>query len=353
MAPLRVGTIHTILCLLLITHISDGAEFVSSTGDLLKLLVRQSTGEVVVTSNSTLYTLSAGLAVQQSVSYGGRFRLLAQSDIGHFMWCDSVQCNLTGPSTSLSFTTTVNRNRISSSNFLQYDTTVASATILPTSDQSLLYVHKCEVHTNSRILLTIGRISTGSSTYILTGVHSEHDFPGFIRRTIVSTIRTDEYFYYVVNHVQSQDEFNVRLVRICTNDTGIIVNQGFFVIQTFDSYYELKLQCGNNPTQASSATYYNGTGGPHIIISFTEHDDDIDSPTDHSIACAYKEATISSLITDKFTECSGEEGMAGLSFSDHIQTDCVSAAEGVIPNVSFVSSYAFGTGYTRGRSRIF
>ena len=351
---MALGAIHTILCLLLITYISDGAEFVSSPGDLLKLLVRQSTGEVVVTSNSTLYTLSAGLAVQQSVIYGGHFRLLAQSNIGHFMWCDSVQCNLTGPSTSLSLTTTVDRNRITSSNFLQYDTTVASATILPSSDQSLTYVHKCEVHTNSRMHLTIGGIATDSSTYTLTGVHSERDFASIIRRTIVSTIRTDEYFYYVVNHVHSRDDFSVRLIRICANDTGITEKVGgFFVIQTFDSYYELKLQCGNNPTQASSATYYNGTGGPHIIISFTEHDDDIDSPTDHSIACAYKETIISSLITDKFTECSGGEGMAGLSFSDHIQTDCVSATEGVIPNVSFVSSYAFGTGYIRGRSRIF
>ena len=339
MALLRVGDIHTILCLLLIAHISDGAEFVSSTGDLLKLLVRQSTGEVVVTSNSTLYTLSAGLAVQQSVSYGGRFRLLAQSDIGHFMWCDSVQCNLTSPSTSISLTTTVNRNQSAPVNFLQYDTTVASATILPTSDQSLTYVHKCEIYSNSRMHLTIGGITTGNSTYTLTGQYSERDFAGFIRRTIVSTIRTDEYFYYVINHVQTQDEFNVRLVRICANDTGITFNQGIFVIQTFDSYYELKLQCGNNPTQASSATYYNGTGGPHIIISFTEHDDDIDSPTDHSIACAYKETTISSLITDKFTECSGGAGLSGLSFSDQVQTDCVEVDEGVVLNVSFALSH--------------
>ena len=336
MALLRVRIVHTILCLLLITHISDGAEFVSSTGDLLKLLVRQSTGEVVVTSNSTLYTLSAGLAAQQSVSYGGRFRLLAQSDIGHFMWCDSVQCNLTGPSTSLSLTTTVDRNRITPSNFLQYDTTVASVTILPISDQSLIYVHKCEIYTNSRMHLTIGGITTGNSTYTLTGQYSERDFAGFIRRTIVSTIRTDEYFYYVINYVESQDDFNVRLVRICANDTGITVSEGPFVIQTFDSYYELKLQCGNNPTQASSATYYNGTGGPHIIISFTEHDDDIDSPTNHNIACAYKETIISSLITEKFTECSGGEGMAGLSFSDQTQGVCVQATEDVVPNVSFV-----------------
>ena len=334
MAPLRAGAIHTILCLLLITRISDGAEFVSSTGDLLKLLVRQSTGEVVVTSNSTLYTLSAGLAIQQSVSYGGRFRLLAQSDIGHFMWCDSVQCNLTGPSTSISFTTTVNRNRISSSNFLQYDTTVASATILPSSDQSLLYVHKCEIYSNSRMHLVIGGITTSNSTYTLTGQYNERDFAGFIRRTIVSTIRTDEYFYYVINYVESQDDFSVRIVRICANDTGISEKVEFFVIQTFDSYYELKLHCGNNPTQASSATYYNGTGGPYIIISFTEHDDDIDSPTNHNIICAYKEATISSLITERFTECSGGEGMAGLSFSDQTQGVCVQATEDVVPNVS-------------------
>ena len=336
MAPLRAGAIHTILCLLLITHISDGEEFVSSTGDLLKLLVRQSTGEVVVSSNTTLHTLSAGLAVQHTVSYGGRFQLLAQSDIGHFMWCDSVRCNLTGPTTSISFaSTTVNENQIAANSFLQYDTTVASATILPTSDQSLTYVHKCEIHPNSRMLLTIGNITTANSTYTLSGKHDERIFSGFTRRTIVSTIRTDEYFYYVINHVQSQDDFNVRLVRICANDTGITVNPGFFAVNTFDSYYELKLQCGNNPTQASSATYYNGAGGPHIIVSFTEHDDDADSPTDHNIACAYKESTISSLITDKFTECSEGEGMSGLPFSDQPQTDCVQVAEGVVPNVSW------------------
>ena len=339
MAPLRAGAIHTILCLLLIAHISDGEEFVSSTGDFLKLLVRQSTGEVVVSSNTTLYTLSAGLAVQQSVTYGGHYRMLAQSDVGHFMWCDSVQCNLTGPSTSISFTTTVNRNQITVSNYLQPDTTVTSATILPTSDQSLTYVHKCEVYPNSGMHLTIGRITTSNSTYGLTGEHSEYNFAaaGFIRRVIVSNIRTVDYFYYVINDVQSQDYFNVRLVRICANDTGITVRQAFFDILTFDSYYELKLQCGNNPTQASSATYYNGIGGPHIIISFTEHDDD-GSPTGHSIACAYKESTISSLITDKFTKCAGGEGNAGLSFSDRPQTDCVEAAEGVVPNVSLYFS---------------
>ena len=51
--------------------------------------------------------------------------------------------------------------------------------------------------------------------------------------------------------------------------------------------------------------------------------------------CAYKESMISSLITDKFTECLGREGMAGLSFSDRPQTDCVQAA---VPNVSLYFS---------------
>ena len=185
--------------------------------------------------------------------------------------------------------------------------------------------------------LTIGNIATGNSTYALTGEHSKRDFAGFLRRVIVSTIRTDEYFYYVINYVETQDNFSVRLVRICVNDTGIISSRGFWIIQTFDSYYELKLQCGNNPTQASSATYYNGTGGPHIIINFTENVD-VDSPASHNITCAYKESIISSLITDKFTECSGGQGMAGLSFSDQIQTLCLQAAEGIVLNVSLYFS---------------
>ena len=38
---------NTILCLLLVAHFTDGAQFVSPNGTLLKLLVRN-TGEVVV-----------------------------------------------------------------------------------------------------------------------------------------------------------------------------------------------------------------------------------------------------------------------------------------------------------------
>ena len=329
MAPLNV-----LLFLLLLIYFTDAAQFVSSTGDLLKLLVKSSTGEVVVSSNATLYTLSAGLTVKQTTSYGGYFRMLAQSDIGHFMSCDSIQCNLTGPSTSISFLSNIAEATTTSNRFLRADTTVVSATIIPVSNQNLIYVHKSETLPNSRLSLNIGNITLINSTFTLAGEHDESLYAGLRSRSIVSTIRTDEYFYYVINHVQSEDEFNVRLVRICAEDTGITVRVGFLITDRFDSYYELKLQCGNNLTNvlASSATYYNGAGGPHIIVSFTEH---TDSGVEHNnIICAFKESVISSMITEKFTQCSVDgDGRSGLSITEQ-QQNCIPAADGAVLNVS-------------------
>ena len=310
MAPLRAaGAVNTILCLLLlIAHITCGEQFVSPNENLLKLLVRSSTGEVIVSTNTTLYTLSAGLSLQQSVSYGGRFRMLAQSDVGHFMWCDSINCNLTGPSTSISFPSDEN---LVDRTFLEADTTVVSATIIPQSDQNLIYVLKSEVRENSRILLTLNSITLNTSTLLLAGFHDEELYTGFMRRDIISTIKTDEYYYYIINHVQSVDVLGVRLVRICINDTGITVMDPFRFIRTFNSYYELQLQCGDS-VQATSATYYNGASGPHIIVSFTGQ------------TCAYKESVISSMITNKFTQCTQGVGLAGLAIIEQ-QRPCISS----------------------------
>ena len=311
MAPLRAaGATNTILCLLVMAHITSGTQFVSPNGNLLKLLVRNTTGEVVVSSNTTLYTLSAALSLQQSVNYGGHFRMLAQSDVGHFMWCDSINCNLTGPTTSISFPSNI-RDRLLSS-FLEADTTVVSAAILPQSDQNLIYVLKSEVRKNSRIFINIGNITLNTSTFVMAGFHDEDLYTGFRRRDIVSTIKTDDYFYFIINQTQTVDEFGVRLVRICINDTGITEQDAFRLVRSFNSYYELPLQCGSD-NRATSATYYNGAGGSHIIVSFTGQ------------TCAYRESVISSMITNKFIQCSQGVGMAGLTITEQLSGDCLSS----------------------------
>ena len=307
MALLRAGAANTILCLLLVAHFTDGAKFVSPNGTLLKLLVRN-TGEVVVSTNTTLYTLNAGLSLQHSVSYGGHFRMLAQSDVGHFMWCDSVNCTVTASNTSISFPSNIRDPRFDM--FLESDTTVVSATITPQSDQNLVYVLKSEVRENSQILLTISSITLNTSTFLLTGFHDEDLYTGFRRRNIISAIKTDNYFYFIINHIQSEDELSVRLVRICSNDTGITEQDAFRFTRTFNSYYELQLQCGNGDQTATSATYYNGAGGAHIIVSFNGQ------------TCAYRESVISSMITNKFTQCSQGVGMAGLSITER-KTECI------------------------------
>ena len=234
--------------------------------------------------------------------------MLAQSDIGHFMWCDSVNCTLTASNTSILFPSNI-RDPMFSSPFLESDTTVVSITIIPQSDKNLIYVLKSEARENSRILLTISSITLNTSTFLLAGFHNEDLYAGFRRRDIISTIKTDNYFYFIINHVQSEDELSVRLVRICSNDTGITERDAFRLTRTFNSYYELQLQCGNGDQTATSATYYNGTGGAHIIVSFNGQ------------SCAYRESVISSMITDKFTQCSQGVGLAGLSITER-QTEC-------------------------------
>ena len=297
-------------------HIVVAEQFVSPSGELLKLLVRSSTGEVVVSTNTTLYTLSDELSLQQNVSYEGHFRMLAQSNVGHFMWCDSIRCNLTTPSNTLiSFPANVREildedMRLYARTFLRADTTVLSATIIPQSNQNVVYVLKNEIHGNSRIYLNIGNITINTSSFLLAGSHDEDSYTGFSRREIVSTIRSDEYFYYIINQV-ADDGLTVKLVRICVNDTGISELSAFSYVRAFNSYYELELQCDDSD-RASSAAYYNGDGGPHIIVSFG------------GVTCAYKESVISSMISNKFTECSQGVGMSGLTITER-QTQCSSS----------------------------
>ena len=316
MAPIRAFGATTILCLLLIAQAINAAQFVSPSGELLKLLVRSSTGEVVVSTNTTLYTLSDELSLQQNVSYEGHFRMLAQSNVGHFMWCDSIRCNLTIPSNTLiSFPANVREildedMRQHARTFLRADTTVLSATIIPQSNQNVVYVLKNEIHDNSRIYLNIGKITINTSSFLLAGSHDEDFYTGFSRREIVSTIKSDEYFYYIINQVTG-DRLTVKLVRICVNDTGIAEQTPFGYVRAFNSYYELELQCDDS-NQASSAAYYSGDGGPHIIVSFG------------GVTCAYKESVISSMITNKFTECSQGVGMSGLIITEQ-QTQCLSS----------------------------
>jgi len=327
MAPIRAIGATTILCLLVVTHTINAAQFVSPNGELLKLLVRSSTGEVVISTNTTLYTLSDGLSFQQNVSYEGYFRMLAQSDVGHFMWCDSIRCNLTTPSgTSIPFHTNLRENlpgdlQQFARTFLEADTVVMSATIIPQSDQNVVYVLKDEIGDNSRIFLNIGNITINNSSFLLAGLQDENLYTGFTTRHVVSTIRSDEYFYYIVNQV-TEDGPSVRLARICVNDTGITEETAFGFVRAFNSYYDIELQCGGS-NQASSAAYYNGNGRPHIIVSFS------------GVTCAYKESVISSMITNKFTQCSQGVGMSGLAITE-IQEPCIRSVEVLSVSITFV-----------------
>ena len=267
----------------------SGTEFSPGGGDLLKVLVRTRSGEVITSSNTTLYILSDQLSVQNTVSYDGHLTVFTATS-GYLFLCDSsLTCNLTTP----------NGNTVTINNFLMSGIKVTSVRLSPQSDPNIVHVHSSELildNTNTRTF-TIGTININTASYSDRRVINEQSI---IQRTVVSTIITDQFVYYIINDHSRND---VRLVRICANDTGVIVNTAFGPQHRIDSVYELRLQCGTITTALSSA-YISDVNGAHIIVNFSDM-------RGRHVLCDYKESFISSLFTDKFRNCSQGIGNHG------------------------------------------
>ena len=261
-----------------------GAEFSPpGGGDLLRVLVRDRSGQVITSSNTTLYTLSEQLTILgDPVRYDGHLTVLTANS-GHLLVCDSsLTCNLT----------TNNGNTVTISNVLKSDRKVTSVSLSPQSDPNIIFVHSREIilSSNDRAF-SIGTVNIANARYF-----ARRDIPesSVDVRTVVSTITTDQFVYYIINDDTHSD---VALVRVCANDTGVTVNTPFGTIDRVNSLYEVTLQCGGaGELSALSSTYISDVNGGHIIVSFTDM-------TGRHVLCDYKEDIISSLFTNKFDEC--------------------------------------------------
>jgi len=291
--------LRTLLYLLSLTLFAGAVEFSPGGGDLLRVLVRTRSGEVIISSNTTLYILSGQLSVQNTVSYDGHLTVFTATS-GYLFLCDSsLTCNLTTP----------NGNTVTINNFFTPGIKVTSVTLSPQSDPNIVYVHSSElILSDRRRTFTIGTININTTSYSDRRVINEQSI---IQRTVVSTIVTDQFVYYIINDHSRND---VRLVRICANDTGVTVATAFGSRHLIDSVYELRLQCGTITTALSSA-YISDINGAHIIVSF------IDMERRH-VLCDYKESVISSLFTEKFKNCSQGEGLAGRTVDEQGPRPC-------------------------------
>jgi len=281
--------LRTLLCLLSLTLFASGAEFSPGGGDLLKVLVRTRSGNVITSSNTTLYILSDQLTtVQNTVSYDGHLTAFTATS-GYLFLCDSLTCNFTTP----------NGNTLTINNFLRPGITLTTVILSPQSDPNIVYVHSSGITSNSGREFTIGTLNISAASYSNRRIAEEQSIA---RRTVVSAIATDQFVYYIIN---DHSRNNVRLVRICANDTGVTVS--VFIIgpqHLIDSIYELRLQCDTIGLQALSAAYISDVNGGHIIVSFSDM-------KGRHVLCDYKENIISSLFTDIFTECSQGRGDRG------------------------------------------
>ena len=175
--------LRTLLCILSLTVLVYGAEFSPpGRGDLLRMLVRDRSGQVITSSSTTLYTLSDQLTiVGDPVRYDGHLTVLTASS-GHLLVCDSsLTCNLT----------TNNGNTVTISNVLKSDRKVTSVSLSPQSDPNIIFVHSREIilSSNDRAF-SIGTVNIANARYF-----ARRDIPesSVDVRTVVSTITTDQF----------------------------------------------------------------------------------------------------------------------------------------------------------------
>ena len=330
--------LRTLLCLLSLILVVRGAEFSpgGGGGDLLRVLVRTRPDGVITSSNTTLYRLSDQLTIQNTVSYDGHLTVLTATTSGYLFLCDSSTCNLTTP----------NGNTVTINNFLRSGIKVTSVSLLPQSDPNIVFVHSSEIIlNNNHRTFTIGNITIDESSY---SGRRDIEESSIIQRTVVSTITTHQYVYYIVNH-NEDDDVQVRLVRICANDTGVFVTETFTGTQhLINSYYELRLQCGTSGLSALSSAYISDVNGAHIIVSFSDMEG-------HHVLCDYKENVISSLFTDKFTECSKGIGLAGRMFNQGTEIMCriaeMLSVSFVTDDIQALSTISIGRSYFRNKKQ--
>ena len=292
-----------IFCLLAVAILSFRTESVAYTpnnGEILRNLLLTQSGSVIVGSTTSLRRLDLNLEVLQTVPLqGGQANRLLAGDPGgtyddSFMSCAGLRCEL------LSNDNITNQQWQGNTTLLDGSFNALGLFVTGPDGYSVFTAalrNEVQAFRLSRLLRghLVG-VGTGGGNFDRYARQDEASM--FITRKFLTVFQHEEYSYFI-NQLRIEMEDQVRLVRLCNNDTAIV---GFF-----ESYFEIHLECGESnrlPTAATFISVPSPLGTTSIVVT-------VSSPTKNH-ACVYNLTEIHNLMTAKYESCRVGDGLTGL-----------------------------------------
>ena len=293
-----------IFCLLTTAILSFRTEAVSYTpnnGEILRNVLLTPSGSVIVGSTTSLRRLDLSLEILQTIQDGQANRLLAGDPGGtygdSFMSCAGLRCEL------LSTDDITNRQWQGNTTLLEGSLNALGLFVTGPDGHSVFTAAlRNEVQASRASRLLRGRlvgVGTGGGNFDRYARQDEKS--EFLLRKFLSVFKHEEYSYYI-NQLRIGMEDQVRMVRLCNNDTVTVVED------SFESYFEIHLECGGSnrlPTAATFISVPSPLGPTSIVVT-------VSSPTENH-ACSYNLTEIHNLMTEKYDSCGGGDGRTGLS----------------------------------------
>ena len=295
----------SILCLLFAATLilwfrTSHAISYSSSGETLRNVLLTHSGSLIVGSNATLRKLDPfSLHVLQTVElqHGQVNRLLSDSPGGtltdSFMSCTLTNCELRDEEN-------ISQRLWQGQNVLLNGSLNALGLFVTGPDGDFVFT---AAQPNEASPSTIHRgnidgIDGGEQVFSLYARQVESSIG--IMRQFLSVFRSGGFSYYVNRFSKFlSDHYQIRVVRICNNDTGRDP-------QLFRSYYEIQLKCGSD-TEPTAATYISDSSRPtSIIVSVAS------SSSSENQLCVYSLSEINRRLTIKYEDCRVGIGHSGL-----------------------------------------
>ena len=304
---MKTATLYLLLAAVHI-HFRTGSAITASyhvdnDSEMFRTLLLTETGSLVLGSDLALQRLNDQLVMQQTVLLpeGQTNRLLIGDPggtySGSFMSCMRMACELLDAED-------ITNQRWIGSNVLQDGTFVVSGLFVPGpgEDGESVFTALLRNDVEAMRASTIRRGSvegfddSDNQNYITHAFQIESS--SFIQREFLTVFEHTGFSYYV-NTMTIYDDIQIRVVRICNNDTSHPTSE-----KKISSYFEMQLECGSSETAVPAAATFVSSDLTVVVTIATDTD---------NFMCVYELAEINRIMYQKFNSCRYGMGSAGLN----------------------------------------
>ena len=303
---------------------SDHASFSSDNNETFRniLLIDSS---VIVGSTDKLYRLNLELEEEDSRQLSTPNRMLVVDPYGTYMGsvlaCETLDCTLSAIDNLSDI-----RWQVSSGMVQEGTENVAGIFAPGPNGTSTLTLSERETDTPlaSRIIKgDLVNVDGSDFSFDRYAIQTESDLRR--QREFLTAFTFQRYVYFVTRLVMSNTRVEIRVVRFCEGDRGVMPVGALQPL--FTSHYEIELECsaerGNEQTMYSAAFFNTSEpfGTETLILAVAEMS--INGYMEH--VCAYDINDINERFTRKFDTCidGGEEGDDQIGFEREILQDCL------------------------------